>query len=79
MKLGAPTKLEIKPNEEKTEFRFLLTFPERPQPVEFEVSSESVMMIMVGLQRLQARHKIPIPSSVRPKGKPQLRVVTDDA
>jgi len=77
MKLGRPNKLEVKPNAEKTEFRFLLTFPARPQPVEFFVTSEGAMMILHGLQRLQALHKIPIPDSIRPKGKPDLRVVTD--
>jgi hypothetical protein len=76
MKLGSPTKLEIKPNAEKTEFRFLLTFRERPQLVEFVLASENVMAIMLGLQRLQARHKIPIPQALRPRGKPILRVVT---
>lgn len=78
MKLGRPTKLEIKPNAEKTEFRFLLTFPGRPQPVEFALDAPGTMGILVGLQRLQARHKIPIPSSLRPTGKPKLRVVTPD-
>jgi len=78
MQLGSPTKLEIKPNAGKTEFRFLLTFPELQKPVEFFVDSDSMMSIMVGLQRLQALHKIPIPNHVRPRGKPNLRVVTDD-
>ena len=78
MKLGRPTKLQVKPNAEKTEFQFLLTFPERPQPVEFSVSPESAMMILHGLRRLQALHKIPIPASIRPRGKPVLKVVTDE-
>lgn len=77
MKLGSPTKLEIKPNSEKTEFRFLLTFPERPQPIEFVTSSESAMAISRALQELQVRHKIPIPQYLRPRGKPALRVVTN--
>jgi hypothetical protein len=74
MKLGSPTDFRVTPNAGKTEFRFLLTFPELPQPVEFEMPCESVMMLMVGLQRLQVRHKIPIPSQVRPRGKPKLRL-----
>jgi hypothetical protein len=78
MKLGTPTKLDVRPNAEKTEFRFLLSFPGRPQPVEFEVDADGAMMMMHGLQRLQALHKIPIPSAVRPHGKPKLRVVTPD-
>jgi hypothetical protein len=78
MKLGSPTEFRVTPTAERTEFRFLLRFPERPQPIEFEMPSESVMMLMVGLQRLQAQHKIPIPRSVRPRGKPKLRVVVSD-
>ncbi len=78
MKLGSPTKLEIKPNVEKTEFRFLLTFPEQPQPIEFVLSSENMMIVMHNLQKLQVRHKLPIPPSARPSGKPKLRVVTQD-
>jgi hypothetical protein len=75
MKLGSPTKLEVRPNAEKTEFRFLLSFAEWTQPVEFFVSSDGAMMILHGLQQLQALHKIPIPASVRPNGRPKLHVV----
>ena len=78
MKLGSPTILEVKPNGERTEFRFRLTFPEQPEPIEFSVSSESAMMMMHGLQTLQARYKIPIPDSIRPHGRPVLRIVMDD-
>jgi hypothetical protein len=78
MKLGSPTELKLTPNADKTEVRFRLTFPEAPQLVEFSVSSESAMMIMHGLQVLQARHRTPIPARIRPQGKPVLQVVTDD-
>jgi len=78
MKLGSPTEFRVTPNVGKTEFRFLLTFPGSPQPVEFEMPCESVMMLMIGLQRLQVLHKLPIPSQVRPQGKPKLRVVVSD-
>ena len=77
MKLGIPTEVMIKSNAEKTEFRFLLTFPEQPQPVEFELSPEGTMMLMRALETLQARYKITIPSSVWP-ALPNLRVVTPD-
>jgi hypothetical protein len=77
MKLGIPTDVLIKSNAEKTEFRFLLTFPGRCHPVEFELSSESTMMLMRTLETLQARYKIPIPSSVWP-ALPNLRIVTPD-
>jgi hypothetical protein len=78
MKLGSPTKLEIKPNAGKTEFRFLLTFPEAPQTVEFVLDDTGTMYALHALQLLQARHKIPIPKDARPSGKPTLRVVTPD-
>jgi len=78
MKLGSPTTLTIKLNKEKTEFLFLLTFPGRQQPVEFEMKTDGAMVLMGALQSLQARHKVSIPRVIRPKGKPTLRVVTDD-
>lgn len=78
MDLGSPSSILIKPNEEKTEFQFLLSFPERLQPVEFSISTDGAMVLMAALQRLQVKHKIPIPKSVRPGGKPMLRVVSDD-
>jgi hypothetical protein len=70
VKLGSPTKVEIKPNAEKTEFRFLLTFPGRPQLVEFVLTGDGMMSVMGALQELQALHKIPIPKKARPFGKP---------
>jgi hypothetical protein len=78
MNLGSPSILEVKMNAEKTEFRFLLYFSEEPKRIEFEIPAESAMLLMHGLQRLQALHKISIPSSVRPRGKPKLRVVIPD-
>lgn len=76
MKLGSPTKLEIKPNAEKTEFRFLLSFREQPRIFEFALDDAGLMYLMHALQHLQARHRIPIPDQIRPRGKPTLRVVT---
>jgi hypothetical protein len=79
MKLGQPTEIKIKPNNPgKTEFQFLLSFPGLPQQVEFLTSAEGAMNLMQGLQKLQAKYKIPIPRSVVPAGKPNLRIVTDD-
>jgi len=78
MKLGTLTKLEVKPNREKTEFRFLLSFGEQPRQVEFSTSADGAMMIMHGLQQLQAFHKLPIPERIRPRGKPKLQLVKLD-
>jgi hypothetical protein len=78
MKLGKPQKLEIKPNKEKTEFQFLLSFDGRTQPIEFVLSFGHAMLVMRGLQDLQAMHKIPIPRQARPSGKPQLSIVKPD-
>ena len=78
MNLGAPNSIEIKPNEDKTRFRFLLRgcSGHARQPVEFDVNAESLMALMRGLQRLQEFHKIPIPPNLRPRGKPHLVVVS---
>jgi hypothetical protein len=79
MKLGRPTQMEIKPsNSEKTEFRFLLTFPSSPRQVEFEIPASGAMGLMRALQSLQVRHKLPIPRPMVPSGKPKLRIVTDE-
>jgi hypothetical protein len=78
MNLGRPSKVHIKPNEEKTEFRFQMWFPERRLPADFHTSAEGAMLLMHALQHLQALHKIPIPKGARPAGRPKLRVVTDD-
>jgi hypothetical protein len=78
MNLGSPNRIMIKPDAAKTEFLFQLTFPERQQPVEFSISAEGAMVVMSVLQRLQAKHEIPIPKASRPSGPPILRVVTND-
>lgn len=78
MKLGTPTRIEVKPTKGKTEFRFLLSFAEEPRLVEFSTSADGAMMIMHGLQQLQAYHKLPIPERIRPRGKPKLRLVKLD-
>ena len=80
-KLGYPTSMGIYPSEDKKLFRFRLEFREPPQqqPVEFEIDADGAMAIMKALQGLQARYKIPIPASLRPKGdRPNLRIVTPD-
>ena len=79
MNLGRPKKLTVKPkNAEKTEFQFLLEFRGRDQPVEFFVTGDGAMMILHGLKEIQARYRIPIPDSIRPRGRPTLRVVLPD-
>ena len=77
MKLGRPTYLEINPNAEKTEFLFRLHFAASPRSVEFVLPPDGAMKLMLGLQELQALHKIPIPPVPR-SGKPNLRIVTED-
>ena len=78
MQLGRPNRLEIKPFNEGTEFRFLLSFPSLQTPVEFETTARGAMGIMRALQSLQARHKIPIPDELRPSGPPTLTVVSGE-
>jgi hypothetical protein len=78
MKLGNPSQVEIRPNAEKTEFLFRFHFPESPQLIEFSLDTDSTLLLMVALQKLQVRHRLPIPPDARPSGKPNLRVVTMD-
>lgn len=68
------------PRTGETQFRLRLEFRgiERPDAVEFFAEPGELMALMVGLQKLQARHKIPVPSTLRPAGKPSLRVVPPD-
>jgi hypothetical protein len=75
MKLGSATKIDITPNEGTTRFQFRLWFPERQLPVEFEISAYAAMVIMNYFQKAQVRHKLPIPRSSRPYGKPKLSLV----
>jgi len=78
MNLGRPSNIEVRVNQEKTEFRFRLSFPVEPRLVEFQLSPARAMMISHGLKMLQAHHKIPIPQQLRPSGKPRLRIVRAD-
>jgi hypothetical protein len=78
-KLGFPTTIGIHPSADRKLFRFRLEFREQvPQRlVEFETSADGAMGIMKALQNLQARHRIPIPANLRPKGR-ILRIVQPD-
>ena len=77
---GQLAEVRISPNEDKTEFRFRLEFreSERTESVEFGLPPETVMGLMMALQALQKRHRLPIPSSLRPQGPPSLSVVDGD-
>ncbi len=80
-KLGTPRQIKITPSPNKSQFRFLLLFPEtaRREPIEFEMPAGGAMTLMRALQHLQALHKIPIPPSLRPRGgRPVLSVVKPD-
>lgn len=46
--------------------------------VSYELSDAGGMALMLALQKYQARHKIPIPANLRPKGRPTLAVVLND-
>jgi hypothetical protein len=78
MKLGTPFKLEIKPTNGKSKFRFLFWFDGRTQPVEFETSADAAMMIMKALQEVQVQHKLAIPRGPARRGKPTLVLVKSD-
>lgn len=75
-----PKTINIKPNPETHQLRFRLQFPgsTRREPIEFDLSYDASMGLMVALQQIQAQHKIPIPDPLRPHGKPNLSVVQVD-
>jgi hypothetical protein len=62
----------------KREIQFRLWFDGYTRPIEFALSFDRAMMVMKGLQKIQATHKISIPEQVRPRGKPKLSIVTRD-
>jgi hypothetical protein len=66
-------RLEIKPINEKTGFRFRLWFPGRRLPVEFETSVPEAGVIGKAILRTVERNKSP--TQPRPRGRPQLRIV----
>lgn len=78
MNFGEPAEVKIVPLDDKTRFRFRLRFRGRAQPVEFDASADFAMGLLKALQHLQALHKIPIPATLRSKGKPILRVLKSD-
>ena len=50
----------------------------RKDSIEISLSCEQFASLAVYFQEHVARHKIPIPSSLRPRGKPSLSIVADD-
>lgn len=78
MNFGELAGIEIIPLDNKTRFRFRLRFRGRAQSVEFDASADYAMGLLKGLQQLQALHKIPIPATLRPKGRPRLTVLRSD-
>lgn len=77
MKFSGLTRVSINAVNDKTQVRFRLEFGgnEPPETVEFDLTAPDAMAILKGLQTFQASQKIPIPSSLRSKGKPSLSVV----
>ena len=73
--------IKISPlDKDKSEFRLRLVFRGNAieDAVEFDVSTDVLMHLMHALQGVQARHKLTIPPTARPHGKPKLRVVSSD-
>jgi hypothetical protein len=64
--------------EDRLRIRFEFSSPEKRKPISWEITFDDGMHLLYGLKDLQAKHKIPIPPSLRPSGKPKLVVVTND-
>jgi hypothetical protein len=80
-RFGRLTHIIIKPSkEEENIFRFLLRFDGNRQrrDVEFDMDADGMMVLLNALQQMQALHQIPIPPTLRPRGKPSLKVVQKD-
>ena len=71
------SRIHIAPNSDRTEFRIHLHFAEGEEPDEMVLTfrPDELMALMAGLQGMQQRHSIPIPSNLRPHGKPTLTIV----
>jgi hypothetical protein len=71
--------IEIGVYAEKTKVRFLFQFDEQgEQPsIELVLRAEEAMSLMVALQQLQVKYKIPIPAALRPQGSPTLTIVSN--
>ena len=79
LELGILRRIAIRTHQGQTRFRFHLDLREsEQQPVEFDLTAVDLMILLHALKTLQARHKIPVPATLRPKGKPVLHVVTPD-
>jgi hypothetical protein len=78
--LGKLGSMRITTLQEEKRFRFRLEFREcKPQEaIEFEMSAEKLMGLMVGLQKIQEHHKLPIPEQLRAKGRPNLVLVQSE-
>jgi len=79
-KLGYPTAFGIHPSADKKLLRFHLEFRGRtPQcAIDFEMNAEHAMLLMQTLEHVRVRNNIPIPATLRPKGRPILRIVNPD-
>ncbi len=78
--LAGLRRIKLSLAEEEKRVRVLFQFLEvaRTPDIEMEMAPGDLMALMVGLQRFQAAHQIPIPANLRPQGPPLLTVVSSD-
>jgi hypothetical protein len=69
-------KLRLLGDGARVQFIFRVNENAPRRDVEIEIASSEAMALMVALQRLQVENRIPIPASLRPKGKPALPSVS---
>lgn len=75
------SEIELKPTREKSALLFRLTFrPSGPRngSIEFELEASDAMHLLSALQTVQRRTRWRVPQFFGQRGKPQLRVVTDE-
>jgi len=75
------TRVELSAPDKKTQsltIRLDLESSGRKESISFSVPSDGLMFLMKAIQDYQVRHKIPIPDKLRPKGRPNLSIVSDE-
>jgi hypothetical protein len=81
-KITGLTSIKLRLLGDGTRVRLLFRFGEKKShpDVDVEIAAGDAIALMIALQKLQAENRIPIPASLRPRGKPLAsRVLSDGA
>lgn len=73
-----PNRIQITPLLDEGLLRWAVHLPTKRAPIVFDLTLDDGMRLKAALQHLQARHRIPNPSDLRPSGKSKLSIVSND-